>query len=89
MTFRQERLVFDGDSGCDSLEKGDNGLPKYTIDNGILSPETIRIRKQNGWTTITEAEYLDSIAAEGWVLHTANYCVLGKQECHYFLFVKE
>ena len=89
MKFRQERLIFDGNDGCPSTECRDDGLPKYTIDNGTMLPTIVKNRIANGWPVITETEYLDSIAAEGWVLHTANYSVLGKQECHYFLFVKE
>ena len=61
----------------------------------FITPEGVdAIQKQiygvdGDYTLLKEEEYLTAIAAEGWVLHTANYCVLGKQEAHYFLFVKE
>ena len=82
MTFRQERLIID------------DGRCVFFDDKLIVKPYgptaiELEIWGKQGFKFITEAEYLDSIAAEGWVLHTANYCVLGKQECHYFLFVKE
>lgn len=83
MTFRQERLIFDG---------GDCVLTDEKI---LVSPyapsygaQKVYI-EENGYTFMKEEEYLNKIAEEGWVLHTANYCVLGKQEAHYFLFVKE
>ena len=82
MTFRQERLIFDG------------GNCIFYSDKLIVTPDgpsdpTQQVYGPEGFKFMLEDEYLTSIAAEGWVLHTANYCVLGKQECHYFLFVKE
>ena len=82
MTFRQERLII-GDGGYASM--GENLL----VTNGCMADYLIKAFVEKGYTVMTEDEYLTSIAAEGWVLHTANYCVLGKQEAHYFLFVKE
>ena len=82
MTFRQERLII-GDGGYASM--GGNLL----VNNGCMEDYLIKAFVEKGYTVMTEDEYLTSIAAEGWVLHTANYCVLGKQEAHYFLFVKE
>lgn len=82
MTFRQERLIFDGGTCVFMDEKlvlTPNG-PDY-IANEVYG--------KKGYKFMLEEEYLNKIAEEGWVLHTANYCVLGKQEAHYFLFVKE
>jgi hypothetical protein len=81
MTFRQERLIFDG--GRASMGG------QLLVDNGCMADYEVKAFVEHGYTVMTEDEYLTSIAAEGWRLHTANYCVLGKQECHYFLFVKE
>ena len=81
MTYRQERLIFD--DGRASV--GSNLL----VDNGCMPSYSVKAFEEHGYKVMAEDEYLTSIAAEGWVLHTANYCVLGKQEAHYFLFVKE
>ena len=81
MTFRQERLIFD--EGRASVGA------QLLVDNGCMADYAVKAFVEHGYTVMTEAEYLTSIAAEGWKLHTANYCVLGKQEAHYFLFVKE
>ena len=82
MTFRQERLIFDG------------GNCIFHNDKLIVTPNgpdsaTKQVYGGNGYSFLLKEEYLSKIAAEGWVLHTANYSVLGKQEAHYFLFVKE
>ena len=82
MTFRQERLIFD-DGNC--MFHNDKLI---VTPNGPSGP-TKRVYGEAGYSFLLEEEYLSKIAAEGWVLHTANYCVLGKQEAHYFLFVKE
>ena len=81
MTFRQERLVFDGTSCIDVTAK----FAITQMQNDIAK----EVWGKQGYTVLAEEEYLNNIAAEGWVLHTANYSVLGKQEVHYFLFVKE
>ena len=81
MTFRQERLIFD-DGRASASET-------LLVNNGCMADYLVKAFVEKGYTVMTEDEYLTSIAAEGWVLHTANYSVLGKQECHYFLFVKE
>lgn len=83
MKFRQERLIFD-DRNCVF------GKEKLVITTTLL-PDSItkKVYGEDGYSFLSEEEYLNNIAAEGWVLHTANYCVLGKQEAHYFLFVKE
>ena len=82
MTFKQERLIFD------------DGRCNFPVDKVMITPNgpdatTRQVYGAYGYTFLLEEEYLTKIAAEGWVLHTANYSVLGKQECHYFLFVKE
>lgn len=81
MTFRQERLIFD--DGRASVNE------KLLVNNGCMADYLVKAFVENGYTVTKEDEYLTAIAAEGWVLHTANYIVLGKQEAHYFLFVKE
>ena len=81
MTFRQERLIFD--DGRASVSE------KLLVNNGCMADYVVKAFVERGYTVMTEDEYLTSVAAEGWVLHTADYSVLGKQECHYFLFVKE
>ena len=81
MTFRQERLIF-GDGGYASASEN------LVVNNGCMEGYLVKAFVEKSYTVMTEDEYLTSIAADGWVLHTANYCVLGKQECHYFLFVK-
>ena len=82
MTFKQIRLIFD-DGNCIFLNE------KLIVNPVGPSSSTKQVYGEAGYSFMTEAEYLSAIAAEGWVLHTANYAVLGKQECHYFLFVKE
>lgn len=83
MTFKQIRLVFDDGKvifGDKSIVANTGGMSDFDRD----------FWTKQGYGPIIEIEdYLNAIAAEGWVLHTANYSVLGKQECHYFLFVKE
>ena len=82
MTFRQERLIFDGGNCIFSKEK------LIVTPNGADSI-TKQVYGGSGYSFMLEEEYLNKIAEEGWVLHTASYAVLGKQEAHYFLFVKE
>lgn len=82
MTFRQERLIFEDRTIIDHENK-----TVITIDGP--SSSTKAVYGDAGYSFLLEDEYLTAIAAEGWVLHTANYCVLGKQEAHYFLFAKE
>ena len=80
MTFRQERLIFE-DGNC-----------IFYNDKVVVTPDGPDAGTKlvyGEYSFLLEEEYLSNIAAEGWVLHTANYIVLGKQECHYFLFVKE
>ena len=81
MTFRQERLIFDG--GYASANE------KLLVNNGCMEDYLVKAFVEKGYTVLSEDDYLTSIAAKGWVLHTADYTVLGKQECHYFLFIKE
>ena len=83
MKFRQERLIFDN-GNCVDVDG------KLVITTTLLpDPIAKKVYGEGGYSFLSEEEYLNNIAVEGWVLHTANYCVLGKQECHYFLFVKE
>ena len=82
MTFRQERLIF-GDGGYASTSSN------TVINNGCMEGYLVQAFSEKGYNVLSEEEYLTSVATEGWTLHTANYCVLGKQEAHYFLFVKE
>lgn len=82
MTFKQIRLVFD-DGKCTFLND------KIHVTPTAPSQFDVDFWGKEGYKFMLEEEYLNGIAAEGWVLHTANYCVLGKQEAHYFLFVKE
>ena len=76
----QERLIFE------------DGICTFYDDKLVVSPNGPDLRTKliyGEYSFLLEEEYLSKIAAEGWVLHTANYIVLGEQECHYFLFVKE
>ena len=82
MTFRQERLIFE-DGACTFFND------KLVVTPYELNSERKRIYVEHGFSVLLEEKYLSKIAAEGWVLHTADYTILGKQECHYFLFVKE
>ena len=82
MTFRQERLIFE-DGKCIFYDD------KLVVTPGEFDSERMPIYVAKGFSFLLEEEYLSKIAADGWVLHTADYTVLGKQECHYFLFVKE
>lgn len=84
MTFKQERIIFDGGM-C---------IITFNGERCVLTPEepassVKQVYGEAGYKLMKEEEYLTAIAEEGWKLHTANYCVLGKQEAHYFLFVKE
>ena len=83
MTFKQVRIVFD-DGKYISLDKS------ILVNTGGMNDFDRDFWTKQGYGPIIEIEdYLNAIAAEGWVLHTAIFSVLGKQECHYFLFVKE
>ena len=75
MKFRQERFIFS--DGCAHA-----GV-KIIINNGGMQDYSIKLYKDEGYVIMSEDEYLTSIANQGWVLHTANYCVLGKQEAHF------
>ena len=83
MKFRQEQLIFDGGKVI-FYDKS------IVVNTGGMSDFERDFWTEAGYGPIIEIEdYLNAIAAEGWVLHTASYSVLGEQECHYFLFVKE
>ncbi len=83
MTFKQVRLIFDEYGNC--IFHGD----KCIVTPNEPAASTKQVYGKEGYSFMKEEEYLTAIAAEGWALHTANYCVLGRQEAHYFLFVKE